>query len=160
MPAATIHQALLDQGVEAASAERIARAARGRIGWALTVADDPDGMLRRRELVEQAYEQVTTTLGRISISGTIARDHSKRRDTTYQLLDLWTGLWRDALLHRVGLGEQAAYPEVADRLAGWPTVCGHGPVSCALGYPALHGRPRFERPARAALHAMVMQWPE
>ena len=78
-------------------------------------------MLRRRELVEQAYEQVTTTLGRISISGTIARDHSKRRDTTYQLLDLWTGLWRDALLHRVGLGEQAAYPEVADRLAGWPT---------------------------------------
>jgi DNA polymerase-3 subunit delta' len=157
----TIRQVLLDRGAVTDDAERIARAARGRIGWALATAADPDGLLRRRELVEQAYEQVTTTLGRISISGTIARDHSRRRDVTNELLDLWTGLWRDALLCRVGLADQAAYPEVTDRLASWANR-----YDVTDLYRALWATRRCmddleaNVQARAALHAMVMQWPE
>lgn len=159
--ASVIEERLKERGVEPDMAGTIARAARGRIAWALAVAGDPKRLTARREKVEEAFEQVTTPLGRIQISGTIARDYAKKRESTVEMVVLWTGLWRDALLHRVGLSDDTAYPEVADRLAGWASR-----YEIADLYRGLWASQRClddlgaNVQARIALHAMVMQWPD
>lgn len=160
-PVDDVRATLIARGVDGVAAERLARAALGRIAWAIRMAGDPRAREKRREQVETAFEQLTTQLGRITIAGTVARDHTRKRDTTFELLDIWTGLWRDALLLRSGLPERVAFPEVSDRLE---------PFARRLDIPDLYHalwatrRARNDLDsnvqARIALHAMVMQWPD
>jgi len=161
VPVGDIRAVLAGRGLTDDAAERLARSALGRVAWALRMAEDPRAQAKRREQVETAFEQVTTPLGRIAIAGSIARDHTKKRDTTFELLDIWTGLWRDALLLRSGLGERVAFPEVSDRLAAFA-----GRQELPDLYRALWATQRAGSDldsnvqARIALHAMVMQWPD
>lgn len=161
VPATAIHDAVSDRGVDPATVDTIVRAARGRAGWALSMAESPDSLLERREKVEAAFEHVTTPLGRVAVSGVVARDYSKKREATWEMLDLFAGLWRDALFHRVGLPEQTAFPEVADRLSAYANR-----IDVPDLYRALWATRRCmvdlddNVQARIALHAMVMQWPE
>lgn len=156
-----IHDVLLARGLRDPDALNLARAARGRIAWAIAMAGNPEQLSRRREKIEQSLNQIQTPLGRVSISGVIARDFSKKREATLESVDYWTGLWRDALLYRCGLPDHTAFPEVGDQLkhyasrwqvedlyrALWATR------RCALDLESNVN-------ARIALHAMVMQWPE
>lgn len=161
VPTGTIRDTLESRGIDDTTAERLARSALGRVAWALRMADDPRAQAKRREQVEIAFEQVTTPLGRIAISGTIAREHTKRRDTTFELLDIWTGLWRDALLLRSGLAERVAFPEVADRLAAFAARQEIPGLYRALWATQRAGSDLDSNvQARIALHAMVMQWPD
>ena len=161
VPFEAIRMALEARGVEETSAERLARSALGRIAWAVRMAEDPRAQAKRREQVETAFEQVTTPLGRIAITGAIARDHTKKRDNTFELLDIWTGLWRDALLLRSGLGDRVAFPEVADRLAAFADRQEIPGLYRALWATQRAGSDLDSNvQARIALHAMVMQWPD
>ncbi len=101
---------LVGRGVDAHRAGLIASMARGRMAEAFHLADDPDAILRRRERVEEAFEQISTVLGRITIAGTFARDASRKRDATQSSAALWAGLWHDGLLLRAGLSEYIGYP--------------------------------------------------
>jgi DNA polymerase III subunit delta' len=155
-----IRATLAARGVDEAQATQLARAARGRIAWALNMANDARMLAARREQIELAFEQVTTPLGRVSISGVIARDASRKRDALLESLSYWTGLWRDALLLRAGLADDVVYPEVADRLAHFARDHDISDL-----YRALWATQRCVSDlnanvqARIALHAMVMQWP-
>lgn len=161
VPRQQIADALLDRGINSDDAERIARAAHGRPGWAFDVATTPAAMTEYRELVETAFDHVATPLGRIALSGAVARDFTKRREQTFALLDAMTGIWRDALLCRAGLADETTFPDLEGRLARW-----------AAGFELrdLHRALAASRQclidlsnnvqARIALHAMVMQWPE
>ena len=161
VPIAAIQTTLAERGVEEPTASRLARSALGRIAWALRMADDPRAQEKRREQVETAFEHVTTPLGRIAITGTIARDHTKKRDNTFDLLDIWTGLWRDALLLRSGLDDRVAFPEVADRLATFADRQAIPDLYRALWATQRAGSDLDNNvQARIALHAMVMQWPD
>lgn len=161
VPRARIEAALSERGVEPATAEQIARAAHGRAGWALDVATTPAALTAYRELVETAWEHVVTPLGRVALSGTVARDFTKRRAQTFALIDSITGIWRDALLYRAGLADEAAFPDLRDRLAPW---------AASHELRDLHRALEASRQclidlsnnvqARIALHAMVMQWPD
>lgn len=161
VPQSEIERELVERGLDGDEAARLARAARGRIAWALELANDPERRSRRRELVNQAFEHVTDPLGRLNISGPVASNHSAQRDRTFDLLDVYAGLWRDAIVLRAGLPELVAYPEVADRLSAYAQRVELGDL-----YRALWATQRcmtdldanFQ--ARIALHAMVMQWPE
>lgn len=158
--AQTIRETLEARGVPAAAAGAISRSARGRIAWALRMADDPEALRARREQVETALEHITAPLGRVEISGVIASNHSRNRDATLELLDLYTGLWRDALLHRAGLGDLVVFPEVADRLASYAANFEVGDLHRAVGATRrCMGDLDANMQARIALHAMVMQWP-
>ena len=155
-----IRETLEAGGTPAAAAAAIARSAHGRIAWAFRMAEDPEAMRARREKVESAFEHLTTPLGRVEVSGIVAANHSRNRDVTYELLDLYAGLWRDAMLYRTGLEDLSVYPEVADRLKKY---------AGKLELPEIHRAVRATRrcmedldsniQARIALHAMVMQWP-
>ncbi len=161
VPIGAIQTLLKERGIDEPTASRLSRSALGRIAWALQMADDPRAQEKRREQVEVAFEQVTTPLGRIAITGTVARDHTKKRDTTFELLDLWTGIWRDALLLRSGLGDRVAFPEVADRLATYADRQALPDLYRALWATQRAGSDLDSNvQARIALHAMVMQWPD
>lgn len=161
VPRETIAMALRERGLDVAAADRVARAAHGRVAWALDVAATPARLTAYRELVEAAYEHATTPLGRLALSGPVARDFSKRRDQTFALLDIVTGVWRDALLYRANLPGEAAFPDLGDRLAPW--AADHEVRDL---YRALDASRQClidlsnNVQARIALHAMVMQWPE
>lgn len=161
VPRRQILSALVGRDVEAGLADRLSRAAHGRIGWALEMAASQDARLSHRELVEAAFEHVTTPLGRVELTGVIARDFTRHRAQTFQLLDAVTGVWRDALLYRAGLADETAYPDVGDRLAGWAAN-----YELRDLYRALNASRQClidlsnNVQARIALHAMVMQWPD
>ncbi len=156
-----ISAALRDRGVEPVSAERVARAAHGRVGWALDMAATPAKMTAYREMVEMAWEHVTTPVGRVALSGAVARDYSRRRDQTLALLDTITGIWRDALLSRAGLPESTVFPDLADRLPPWAASHELRDLHRALdaSRQCLIDLSNNAQ-ARIALHAMVMQWPD
>ncbi|MCO5177016.1 MAG: hypothetical protein M9890_08630 [Thermomicrobiales bacterium] len=161
VPRLQIASALAARDAGPELADRLARAAHGRIGWALEMAASAEARLSHRELVEAAYEHVTTPLGRVELTGAIARDFTRRRAQTFQLVDTVTGIWRDALLYRVGLAEEVTYADVGDRLAGWSAN-----YELRDLYRALHASRQClvdlsnNVQARIALHAMVMQWPD
>lgn len=161
VPAATIRGALEARGTPAAAAAAISRGAHGRIAWALKMAANPDAIRARREQVETAFEHLSTQLGRIQISGVIATNHSRNREATYTLLDLYAGIWRDALLYRSGLSDLTVFPEIGDRLSKLADEHQVADLNRAI---------RATRrcmddldaniQARIALQAMVMQWPQ
>ncbi|HEV2121513.1 MAG TPA: DNA polymerase III subunit delta' [Chloroflexota bacterium] len=155
-----IRETLEARGVPPAAAGAISRSAHGRIAWALRMASDPEALRVRREKVEAALEHLMAPLGRVEISGVIASNHSRSRDATHELLDLYAGLWRDALLHRAGLSDLAVFPEVGDRLAAYASNFEVGDLRRAVGATQrCMGDLDANMQARIALHAMVMQWP-
>jgi DNA polymerase-3 subunit delta' len=155
-----IDDLLRERGVEPALARSAAAVARGRMGAAVRLASDPKALTQRRELVETAFEHLTTPLGRIAVFGAVAKRHSERRDRTFELLETCAGLWRDALLQRAGLPERTAFPEVAERLAPW--AAGRSLSDLYRGAWATRrcmADLESNVQARIALQAMVLQWP-
>ena len=160
VPAAKIRQVLEERGTPAAAAAAIARSAHGRIAWAIRMAGDPDLLRSRREQIERAFEHLSTPLGRVEISGIIATNHSRNRDTTYDLLNTYTGLWRDALLYRSGLDDATVYPEIGERLSAYARTFDIAELRRAV-WATQRCMDDLDSniQARIALHAMVMQWP-
>ncbi|RIK44459.1 MAG: DNA polymerase III subunit delta' [Chloroflexi bacterium] len=158
--AAEIVSALRHRGVDAEQATQLAQIARGRVGWVFDALHQPDLLLQRRVALETAFEHLTTPLGRAAITGVIAGSHAKKRDDTYTLLAHWVGMWRDALLLQVGLGDALHYPELGARLADWsarfdvPTIVD----ALAATQRCLHDLDTNVQ-ARIALQAMVTRWP-
>jgi DNA polymerase-3 subunit delta' len=155
-----IEELLVERGVQPETARHAAVVARGRVGMALRLTRDPKALTQRRELVETAFEHMTTPLGRVAIFGAVAKRHTERRDRTFELLETCLGLWRDALLFQAGLAEQSAFPEVAERLAPWASE-----RSLADLYQGVWATRRCmddldkNVQSRIALQAMVLQWP-
>lgn len=160
VPRAGIERALVERGVDAERAGIAARASRGRIAEALALADDPDAALARRELLNEALEHCLDPLGRLNVSGPIAVNHTRQRDRTYALLDVYLGIWRDAILIRSGLHDLVAFPEISTQLDQFASSKGLAELHRALWATRRciedldHN---FQ--ARIALNAMVMQWP-
>ena len=160
LPAQLIRETLVARGTPDAAAASIARSAHGRIAWAIRMASDPEALRKRREKLEAAFEHVSTPLGRVEVSGVLATNHSRNRDATFELLDFYAGLWRDALLLRTGLDELAVFPEVGDRLAAYAGGFEVSDLKQAVWAPQRCMEDLGSNvQARIALHAMVMKWP-
>lgn len=160
VPTASIRSALEARDVPPAAAAAIARGAHGRIAWAFRMAADPDALRSRREKLETAFEHLSTQLGRIQVSGAIATSHSRNREATFELLDLYVGIWRDALYHRVGLSDLTVFPELGDRVAKLSSRLEVADLNRAI-WATRRCMDDLDTniQARIALHAMVMQWP-
>lgn len=160
VPRAEIEAALLERDLAPGAAETIARAARGRIAWALRMAADPTGWRTRAERLNEAFEQISTPLGRLRVTGALATNFSSRREQTFERIELYTGLWRDALLYRSDVGEQSAYPELGNELAAYARQFELDQLQRAL-WASRRCLVDLEAniQARVAMQAMVMQWP-
>ena len=91
------------RSLEQPKAELLARLCHGRLGWALSAADD-DSLLQRRnqlldrllDIVDGGYEQ------RFDYANQLAAQFSQSRSSVQEVLALWLDWWRDLLLVKLG----------------------------------------------------------
>jgi DNA polymerase-3 subunit delta' len=99
-----LHAALLAHGADGPTAEAIASAARGRIGWALRALADPAMLDERAHMLDDAV--------RLAHAGRVARFAWARaaqgrgsddaRERYFRELSVWETWWRDVLLYSAG----------------------------------------------------------
>ncbi len=100
VPGATIVDALIRlHNLDTATADQIARIARGRPGWAFRAAEDPgilenlfNKLIEMEEIVEESVED------RFVHAADIASIFDRNRETGRRELDLWLDWWRDLML--------------------------------------------------------------
>ncbi len=141
VPEGIIAQALTARwGVAPDEAERIARLAGGRVGWAVQAAQDPTYLQRAEARVAQLFEVVGQTLpARFEAAASLARD----KDELAELLEQWRTVWRDVLLLRIGAGDGMMYTEYEGRLSE---------ISRQVSLPQIVG---ILRSLERALHALA-----
>lgn len=102
VPAPTIAEALVAQGQSPDDAARLARLSGGRVGWALQAARDTNLLARRvAHLDGLARVLKAPRVERLAL----AEEMAKKPEALSDLLLLWQGWWRDALLTQAGCGE-------------------------------------------------------
>ncbi|KKL91027.1 hypothetical protein LCGC14_1898780, partial [marine sediment metagenome] len=100
---------LLERGVEGEQSRLLARLSRGRVGWALEMADDASLLERREESLAQAR-----ALGSMGVAERLALAERLaggfRRDPEGLLVELsaWRDWWRDVLLVQAGAEDGVA----------------------------------------------------
>ena len=111
-----IHAALLQRGLDEADARRIARLARGNVGWALGAAKGPKPALQRREMLQRLGEVPDMNMeARLSLAEAITGDR-KDRTAVRRQVELLLLLARDLLLIKGGLETRTALDEQRDAL--------------------------------------------
>jgi DNA polymerase-3 subunit delta' len=108
--------ALENRGVDENQSRRVARLARGNVGWALQAGKQPKMALQRRELLERLGAVPDMDLdARLSLVETITSDR-KDRSSTRRQVELLLLLARDLLLVKTGLPPRTALDEQQDAL--------------------------------------------
>jgi DNA polymerase III subunit delta' len=105
-------------GATPSGARTLAALSRGRAGWAIEAAGQPDFFAERRA----AFEAMLGLLHGPAVEffplvdRLADRFRKGRRDEVYAELDAWLGLWRDLLLIRSGCDEFMLNVDYADQL--------------------------------------------
>ncbi len=102
VPAPTITEALVARGQTPDDAARLARLSGGRVGWALQAVRDPNLLTRRGTHLDGLARVLKAPRAeRLAL----AEEMAKKPEALPDLLLLWQGWWRDALLTGAGCGE-------------------------------------------------------
>ena len=123
LPAARIEAALqLRWGVEAERAHLLAGLAGGRLGWAVSMAAQPEQLAARATTLTLLAGLAAQDLpGRFAFAAELAGQFGANRARVFDVLALWAGWWRDVLLVRAGtvrLVQNADRLELLRRAAG------------------------------------------
>src|SRR2546425_2123819 len=117
---AEIEEALRDRGIEEERARLLARLSNGRPEWALAMVDDPSRLEKRSEALEQARALASMPMGDLmDLSGRLAQQFRRDRETVLERLDGWLSWWRDVLLvpaSGVDSGDGVANVDMLDEL--------------------------------------------
>jgi DNA polymerase III subunit delta' len=112
----TLAASLLQRGVEADEARRLARLARGNVGWALQAAKQPRIAAQRREMLERLGEVPDMDLdARLQLVEAMTSDR-KDRSSVRQQVELLILLARDLVLVKGGLPPRTALDEQQEAL--------------------------------------------
>jgi DNA polymerase-3 subunit delta' len=104
LPPATVERALQEGwGVAPAQARLLAALAGGRLGWAVTMAQQPERLAARAETLSVIAGLPAQDLpGRFAFAAELAAQFAPNRRQVFDILALWAGWWRDLLLVRAG----------------------------------------------------------
>ena len=104
LPTSQVEAALGERrSLESAKTELLSRLCHGRLGWALTAADDDSLLERRDQLVEKLLEVIRgDNEQRFNYVAQLAAQFGKNRLSVQEVLDLWLDWWRDLLLIKLG----------------------------------------------------------
>jgi len=104
LPTSQVEAALGERrSLESAKTELLSRLCHGRLGWALTAADDDSLLERRDQLVEKLLEVIRgDNEQRFDYVAQLAAQFGKNRLSVQEVLDLWLDWWRDLLLIKLG----------------------------------------------------------
>ena len=158
VPTPVIAAALVEGGTHAPSAAELAALSRGRPGWALAAAADPQVAADERERMQDAERWVRSgPLDRQIRAYQTGDRFTKARQTVMAEVQAAEVVWRDLLLAAAGSPDVAADPERGDRLsAGLSLQQAHAALAATrLGLSDLRANVR----PRLALQAMVSSWP-
>jgi DNA polymerase-3 subunit delta' len=112
---ADVEAALLERDVEGERARLLAGLSRGRLGWALEMADDPSLLERRQESLSQARALASMSVAeRLALAERLAPEFRRKPEALLAELGDWRDWWRDVLLVRAGAEDGVAN---IDRLA-------------------------------------------
>jgi DNA polymerase-3 subunit delta' len=158
---ATVVALLTASGLATARADEIAGLAAGCPGWALRAAADPALVTERRAAVDRALAWLGgSTYDRLVAAVRLGDGFGQRRDETFADFETLLGIWRDALLLRVGLDHRLTHRGDLERLETlareWDLAAIQRAIAavrtCIADLEA-NVRPRL------AMEAMVLQWP-
>jgi DNA polymerase III subunit delta' len=98
------------EGLPAERADAIARASKGRPGWAIRAAQDPELVGLRERRATQLIELLRSgRLDRLAAADALAERWSGHADEVREALDAWMELWRDVLLSQHGAADRIAH---------------------------------------------------
>jgi DNA polymerase-3 subunit delta' len=81
----------------------LSRLCHGRLGWALTAADDDSLLEKRDQLLERLLEVIRgDNEPRFDYAAQLAAQFGQNRASVREVLDLWLDWWRDLLLVKLG----------------------------------------------------------
>ncbi len=105
-----IAAALVDRlGMAADEADRIARLAGGRPGWAIRAAENPELLTQTDEKLDILEEVVLGGMAdRFAHAAKLGSAADRNREAGRSELDVWVGWWRDVMLVKEGLPHLAA----------------------------------------------------
>jgi len=117
-PISEVEAALTNRwGIAPEKARLLSRLSHGRLGWALSAAQDDSWLQqhteRRQRLLDinmADYEECFT------YAAELAAQFSQKREAVLEILGLWTDWWRDLLLVKVGASEAITNVDLEDRL--------------------------------------------
>ncbi|MEX1253109.1 MAG: hypothetical protein WEE64_02085 [Dehalococcoidia bacterium] len=163
VPRARIEEGLRERwGAEAPQAERLARLAQGRLGWAVAALQD-EKLLAEREAVAEEIDALLSgdLAGRFSYAASLGARYPLDPKTVRDTLELWRVWWRDVLLMAAGREELVADTDRLDTLRPQAAQYGVGGALRALtavGDAAQH----LEQHANPtlALEVMLLALPE
>lgn len=105
-------------GVEAERAEAIARASKGRPGWAILAAQDADLLEdRRRRSWDLLRLLRSSRLDRMHSADALADRWAGHPEDVRETLEAWMDLWREALLYKEGAVGAMYEPDMSAQIA-------------------------------------------
>lgn len=104
LPTSQVETALGERrSLEQAKAELLSRLCHGRLGWALTAADEDNLLEQRDQLIEKLVGVIRGDNElRFDYVAQLAAQFSQNRLSVQEVLDLWLDWWRDLLLIKLG----------------------------------------------------------
>ncbi len=159
IPFDLVAEALQTAGAGKDEAARYARISGGRLESALELLRDTTPLDESRAALQEILEtRLETISARLRRAGKMADDFYSNRQRLLERLEVWAGVWRDALLVASGAPEEVTDPEESDRLGGLAVS-----VPEALGAVteilATIKRLRQNANARLALESLLMALP-
>jgi DNA polymerase-3 subunit delta' len=102
-----VAQALTQKwGADREQAELLAALSGGRLGYAVRLMEDRDGMDRRRTALQELSVLSGAHINdRVNTAGRFAKMFTEQRPALYDLLQDWEGWWRDVIAVRVSAPE-------------------------------------------------------
>jgi DNA polymerase-3 subunit delta' len=107
LPTPQVEAALGERrSLESAKTGLLSRLCHGRLGWALTAADDESLLERRDQLLERLLEVIGgDNEARFDYAAQLAAQFGQNRAVVREVLDLWLDWWRDLLLVKLGASD-------------------------------------------------------
>jgi DNA polymerase-3 subunit delta' len=104
LPTPQVETALSERrSLESARVGLLSRLCHGRLGWALTAADDDSLLEKRDQLLEKLLEVIRgDNEPRFDYAAQLAAQFGQNRASVREVLDLWLDWWRDLLLVKLG----------------------------------------------------------
>jgi DNA polymerase-3 subunit delta' len=157
VPAPAIERALCAGGAEPGQARLLARLAAGRPGWALAALADPEQVLARTRQVERLEGLLVQRPRRRLPAAAEFGEPAAAKD----VLDVWLGWWRDALLVQQDLSDLVVN---ADRLESLRRLGAAHPPAAVWGALRRIQEAREQVDANAnvrlAVEALLLDLPE